>query len=98
MKETKPVQVMMTAAIASVIAVSLAEASVFAQQKQPTQTKQEQQATEHCYGIAKKGMNDCKSGLLGCQGQAKIDRDPQAFIVLPAGTCKKIAGGNLSPT
>ena len=98
MKDTKPVQVIMTAAIASVLAVGLAEANVFAQQKSPMQVKQEQQATEQCYGIAKKGMNDCKSGAHGCNGQANIDSDSQSFIALPAGTCKKIVGGNLSPT
>ena len=49
---------------------------------------------EKCYGIAKAGMNDCKSGMHGCKGKATKDGDKASFIVLPKGTCERIAGGS----
>ena len=49
---------------------------------------------EKCYGIAKAEMNDCKSGMHGCKGKAGKDNDKASFIVVPHGTCAKIAGGS----
>jgi uncharacterized membrane protein len=49
---------------------------------------------EKCYGVAKAGMNDCKSGIHGCKGKAEKDNDKKSFIVVPHGTCAKIAGGS----
>ena len=49
---------------------------------------------EKCYGIAKAGMNDCKSGMHGCNGKSTKDGDKASFIVVPHGTCAKIAGGS----
>ena len=49
---------------------------------------------EKCYGVAKAGMNDCKSGMHGCKGKAKADGEKDSFIVVPKGTCAKIAGGS----
>ena len=53
--------------------------------------------TEMCYGVAKAGANDCKAGAHDCAGMSKVDRDPASFIVVPAGTCEKLAGGSLKP-
>ena len=53
---------------------------------------------EKCYGIAKAGENDCFGQGNSCGGTSKKNRDPQAWIYVPVGTCKKIAGGKLSPT
>jgi len=52
---------------------------------------------EHCYGITKAGMNDCKTANGSCAGTAKMDHQQDAFIIVPAGTCAKIAGGSLEP-
>ena len=49
--------------------------------------------SEKCYGVAKAGKNDCKTPSNSCAGQVQKDRDPAAFIAVPAGTCEKIAGG-----
>ncbi len=49
---------------------------------------------EKCYGVAKAGMNDCKSGMHGCKGKAKADGEKGSFIVVPHGTCHKIVGGS----
>jgi len=53
--------------------------------------------TEMCFGVAKAGGNDCKAGAHDCAGHSTMDRDPASFIVVPAGTCEKLAGGSLKP-
>lgn len=52
-------------------------------------------ANEKCMGIAKAGLNDCGTSKHSCAGQATVDRDPEEWIYLPAGTCEKITGGNV---
>lgn len=46
-----------------------------------------------CKGVAKKGQNDCKANAHGCGGMAKVDNDPNEWVYVPKGVCKKIAGG-----
>lgn len=52
---------------------------------------------EKCYGIVKKGMNDCGANNHPCQGQSPKDSDPNEWIFVPTGTCEKIVGGKLKP-
>jgi uncharacterized membrane protein len=52
---------------------------------------------QKCYGINAVGKNDCASGVHSCAGQATMARDPNSFLLLPAGDCGKIAGGSLKP-
>lgn len=52
---------------------------------------------EKCYGIAKAGKNDCKTAGGSCAGTAKKDKEKDSFVLLPKGTCDKIAGGSLTP-
>lgn len=52
--------------------------------------------TEKCYGIVKTGMNDCHTATAACAGSATQDNQPDAFILLPKGTCNKIVGGSLN--
>lgn len=52
---------------------------------------------EKCYGIVKAGKNDCQTATSACAGTAKQDRQPDAWIYLPKGTCEKIVGGSLQP-
>lgn len=49
---------------------------------------------EACYGIAKRGQNDCTnlSGTHSCAGQAKVDYDPGEWKYVPKGTCKNLKG------
>lgn len=57
-------------------------------------------ATQHlqrCYGVNAVGKNDCAAGAHSCAGQATQARDPNSFVLLPAGDCGKIAGGSLKP-
>jgi uncharacterized membrane protein len=74
--------------VASALAMALSMTSVATAQAQET---------EQCFGVAKAGKNDCKAGAHQCAGQSTVDADPQSFVVVPKGTCEKIAGGSLQP-
>lgn len=50
-------------------------------------------AMEKCYGIVKKGMNECAGNDHSCQGLSTKDSDPNEWIFVPEGTCSKIVGG-----
>jgi uncharacterized membrane protein len=52
--------------------------------------------TEKCAGIVKAGKNDCGTSKSACAGSASADRDAEAWILVPTGTCEKIAGGKLT--
>lgn len=51
---------------------------------------------EKCYGVAKKGQNDCFSNGLACAGTATEDNQKNAWIFVPEGSCNKITGGSTS--
>lgn len=53
--------------------------------------------TEKCYAIVKAGLNDCQTKNAACAGSATKDKQGDAFIFLPKGTCDKIVGGSLKP-
>jgi len=48
---------------------------------------------EKCAGIAKAGKNDCGTSKSSCAGTSKMDNDVEAWVLVPKGTCEKIAGG-----
>jgi len=50
-------------------------------------------ARERCYGVVRAGRNDCGTALHACAGQALADRGEGEWLMLPSGTCQKIAGG-----
>jgi uncharacterized membrane protein len=77
-----------TVFVASALAAALSVALVASAQAQET---------EQCYGVAKAGQNDCKAGSHDCKGQSEVDADPDSFVLLPVGTCKKIEGASLQP-
>ncbi|PIQ95470.1 MAG: signal peptidase [Nitrospinae bacterium CG11_big_fil_rev_8_21_14_0_20_56_8] len=82
-------------AVAGVLALGLMTggASAFANEKEKMEMM-DQSGMEKCYGIAKAGMNDCKSGLHGCKGLAKGNGEKGSFLLVPQGTCNKIVGGS----
>lgn len=49
---------------------------------------------EKCYGVAKAGKNDCATKTSSCAGTSKEDFQKDAFIVVPAGLCDRLAGGS----
>jgi uncharacterized membrane protein len=52
------------------------------------------QEKEKCYGIAKKGQNDCGNlqGTHSCGGKAAKDNDPGEWKYVAKGTCKEMKG------
>lgn len=50
---------------------------------------------EKCYGVAKKGKNDCGTGKHSCATMASVDGAADEWVYVPEGTCKKIVGGSL---
>lgn len=54
-------------------------------------------AVEKCFGIAKAGKNDCQTASSACAGTSKQDRQPDAWIYLPKGSCERISGGSVKP-
>jgi uncharacterized membrane protein len=79
--------------IAAAVAAAAAATQVSAQVNVPKPSFK----FEKCYGVAKAGQNDCFSPGHSCGGTSAKDRDPGSWIYVPAGTCKKIAGGDTKP-
>lgn len=50
---------------------------------------------EKCAGIVKAGQNDCGTSKHSCAGKAAKDADPEEWIYVPDGTCKKVVGGKV---
>jgi len=76
-------------ALGGVVAAGLVGASSVATAAKPTW-----EGHEKCYGVAKKGQNDCGTSQHKCSNMATTDNDPEEWIYLPKGTCEKIAGGS----
>lgn len=55
--------------------------------------RMEKNKLQKCFGINNVAKNDCAEGAHSCAGQATKARDPQSFVLLPAGDCAKIQGG-----
>ena len=69
-------------AIASLIAVS----SLTATQAIAADGK------EKCYGVAKKGQNDCGTAKHSCSGEAAADNLPEEWKYVAKGTCEQVGG------
>ena len=57
---------------------------------------------EKCYGVSLAGQNDCAAGPgTSCAGTAKKDYQPDAWRLVPTGTCTAIVtpggSGSLTP-
>lgn len=47
---------------------------------------------EKCYGVAKKGQNDCGTSKHACTGEAAADNLPEEWKYVAKGTCEQIGG------
>lgn len=84
-------------AISAVIALGLtcsASAAVAETKSSGMEMNADIPGMEKCYGIAKKGMNDCGTGTHNCSGEAKQDAAKDEWIHVPTGVCQKIVGGS----
>ena len=81
----------LAAAIGSLLALGLPSSNAH--------TKPLEKNMEKCFGIAKAGKNDCagNKSAHACASHASQSGDPQDWVVVPKGTCSKIAGGSLKP-
>jgi uncharacterized membrane protein len=85
-------QATIQAALAGILALGLAAATVSAA---PVTPKPEQ---EKCYGVAKAGQNDCGTAKHACAGLgAKVDNDPNEWKYVAKGTCEKMGGKTTAP-
>ena len=82
MNASKP---LIAGSLASLIAVTLAMAASTAYAAKDD--------VEKCAGIVKAGKNDCGTSKSACAGSTTADRDSEAWISVPKGTCERIAGG-----
>ena len=51
--------------------------------------------SEKCYGIAKAGKNDCQTANSSCAGTSTRDKQGDAWIYVPRGTCERVVDGSL---
>ena len=81
-------QVLLSSAIAGLIAAA-STVTIASDTYQVAQADQEK-----CYGIAKKGANDCANmaGTHSCAGNAKTDNDPGEWKYVAKGTCQTMGG------
>ena len=50
---------------------------------------------EKCFGISKAGRNDCQTANTSCAGTSKRDRQGDAWIYVPKGTCDRVVDASL---
>ncbi len=81
-------------AIAKTLAISVIGAAIASTASSAIAQKM---AVEKCYGIAKKGQNQCGNSKHACAGQAKTNATGDEWIMVLKGNCEKIVGGSLKP-
>ena len=86
-RKTRTLELALGSVIAAGLVASAAQAS----------PKPKWEGHEKCYGVARKGMNDCGNSHHQCGGMAATDGAPDEWIYVPTGTCRKIAGGSPTP-
>ncbi len=85
----KHTQALIATAIGSLMTLAVVTAS-------GTAAAAEKMEIEKCYGISKAGKNDCQTSTHACAGTATMDNQKDSFVVVPKGTCDKIAGSSLT--
>jgi uncharacterized membrane protein len=50
---------------------------------------------EKCFGVAKAGKNDCQTANSSCAGTSRRDKQGDAWIYVPKGTCDRVVDGSL---
>ena len=82
-------KLMLSTAIAGLVAFSTTTGALAADEKKAEKEK--------CYGIAKKGMNDCGTAKHSCAGQAAADSIPEEWKFVAKGTCEDMKGSLKKP-
>jgi len=50
---------------------------------------------EKCFGVAKAGKNDCQTASSSCAGTSRRDKQGDAWLYVPKGTCHRLVEGSL---
>ena len=87
----KAAQLLVASAVAAALAMPLASSAQGGPAPKP------KFEAEKCYGIVKAGKNDCQTANSSCAGTSKRDRQGDAWIYMPAGSCEKLVGGATQP-
>ncbi len=77
-------RLILSSAIAGLVALSTASGVAVAQEKKAEKEK--------CFGIAKKGQNDCGTAKHSCAGQAGADNAAEEWKYVAKGSCEKMGG------
>lgn len=78
-------------AIASVIALS----TMGANDPATTDSAKTKDNYVKCYGVAAASKNDCGTIVSACSATVKVDRACYAWVYVPEGICKKLAGASV---
>lgn len=79
--------------VASAVAAALAFPTLSAGQSGPAPAPKFE--AEKCYGIARAGKNDCQTSNSSCAGTSRRDKQGDAWIYVPKGTCERVVDGSL---
>jgi len=80
---------MIASAIAGLVALSAASGAMAADEKKTDKEK--------CYGVAKKGANDCGTASHSCAGQSKADMAADEWKYVAKGSCEGMKGSLKKP-
>jgi uncharacterized membrane protein len=81
-------KMMLSTAIAGLVAVSVLSGTAMAEDKKEAK----KEAKEKCFGVAKKGQNDCHTAKHSCAGQATADNLADEWKFVAKGSCEKMGG------
>ncbi len=82
-------KLMISSAIAGLVALSAISGNVMAQDKKTDKEK--------CYGVAKKALNDCGTAKHSCAGQSTADNQADEWKFVAKGTCEGMKGSLKKP-
>jgi uncharacterized membrane protein len=85
----KTTQLIVSTAIAGLVALSASTGAVAADEKKAEKEK--------CFGVAKKGQNDCGTAKHSCAGQAVADNMAEEWKYVAKGTCEGMKGSLKKP-
>lgn len=78
-----------TAAVASLVAFGLRTKAAAHEGVAPMDKKDPK---EKCYGVARKGRNDCGTAKHSCAGMATVDKSAEEWKFVAKGNCEKMGG------
>ncbi len=91
-------KMILTSAISGVVALAIPLAAVYAQSAPAAPAGDKGgDNKDKCFGVAKKGGNDCATAKHSCAGQAAADNQADEWKFVAKGTCEKMGGKTTPP-